>query len=96
MKILAIEVESPDATPEQFGPLLKPEALRVWDLYAAGVIREAYFDAARHVAVLMLECADVDAAQATLASLPLVQAGLIRFELYPLTAYTGFVRLFGE
>jgi hypothetical protein len=95
MKILAIEVEAPDATPEQFGTYLKLEALQVWELYAAGVIREAYFDAARHVAVLMLECADVDAAQAALDSLPLVQAGLIRFELYPLTAYTGFARLFG-
>jgi hypothetical protein len=96
MKILAIEVESPGATPEQFGPHLKPEAARVWDLYAAGVIREAYFDTSRHVAVLMLECVDVDAAQVALDSLPLVRAGLIRFDLYPLTAYTGFSRLFGE
>ena len=95
MKILAIEVESPDATAEQFGPHLRPEARRVWELYAAGVIREAYFDASRHVAVLMLECAHLDAAQSALNSLPLVQAGLIRFELYPLTAYTGFARLFG-
>ena len=43
----------------------------------------------------MLECESLDAAQQALATLPLVQNGLIRFELIPLRPYPGFARLFG-
>jgi len=35
-------------------------------------------------------------AEAALDSLPLVQAGLIRFELIPLSPYPGFARLFAD
>ncbi len=96
MKILAMEIESQDATPDQFGPHLQAEARRVWELYQNGSIRELYFRADRPEAVLMLECADVKEAQQTLESLPLVQAGLITFEVIPLVPYLGFARLFGE
>jgi len=44
--------------------------------------------------VLVLECDDVESAQRILASLPLVEQGLISFELIPLKAYPGFARLF--
>ncbi|MFZ5820574.1 MAG: hypothetical protein ACOYYJ_11815 [Chloroflexota bacterium] len=43
-----------------------------------------------------LECADVEEAKRLLATLPLVQAGLIAFEIIPLIPYPGFERLFGE
>jgi len=43
---------------------------------------------------LVLECADVDEANAVLSTLPLVKAGLITFELIPLGPYPGFARLF--
>jgi len=42
----------------------------------------------------MLEAADAAEAQAVLATLPLVRAGLIAFEVIPLRAYPGFARLF--
>ena len=96
MKILAMEIEVEDVKPEQFGPHLKAEAQRVWELYQSGSIRELYFRADRSEAVLMLECKDVNEAQQILQSLPLVQAGLIAFEIIPLIPYPGFVRLFGE
>ena len=96
MKILAMEIENTDAKPEQYGPHLKAEARRVWELYQSGMIRELYFRADRAEAVLMLECADVKEAQQTLESLPLVQAGLITFDVIPLIPYPGFARLFGE
>lgn len=95
MKILAIEKENPNARPEQFQSHLKPEAARAWELYLAGVLREAYFHAERHEAVLMLECKDLDDARAVLQTLPLVEAGLIDFTLLPLVPYDGFARLFG-
>jgi hypothetical protein len=96
MKILALEVEAEHAQPEQFPPHLKAEARRVWQLYQTGTIREMYFRAEASAAVLILECRDRTEAEQTLASLPLVQAGLIRFEVIPLVPYPGFARLFEE
>ena len=96
MKILAVEQETPGVTAAQFAPHLAAEARRAWDLHQAGVIRELYFRADRHSAVLVLECADVGEAKEVLQSLPLVEAGLITFELLPLVVYPGFARLFAE
>ncbi len=96
MKILAMEIESEGVKAEQFRPHLKAEASRVWELYQSGVIRELYFRADRSEAVLILECADTAEAQQRLESLPLVQAGLITFDVIPLIPYPGFARLFGE
>ncbi len=94
MKILAIEHERPNATAREFQPHVQAEARRVWELYQAAVFREMYFRQDRSEAVLVLECASVDDAQAVLDTLPLVQAGLITFELIPLKPYPGFARLF--
>ncbi len=94
MKILAIENEVPGTGAEAFRPLLKAEAAQVWKLYQAGVIREHYFDRDRHRAVLVLECEDAAQASEGLATLPLVSAGLITFEVIPLAPYAGFARLF--
>lgn len=96
MKILAMEIETEGVQPEQYRPHLKGEARRVWDLYQSGTIRELYFRADRSEAVLILECADVTEAQQTLASLPLVQEGLISFDVIPLIPYPGLARLFAE
>ncbi len=94
MKILAIEEELPGTTDEDFKQLLKAEAVRAWQLYQAGVFRELYFRADQPAAVLMLECSDIEEASAVLSTLPLVEAGLITFDLIPLKAYPGFSRLF--
>ena len=94
MKILAIEHELPGATAESFQQYAKEEARKVWELHQAGQIRELYFRADRHEAVLVLECASTEEAEHALARLPFVQEGLITFELIPLVAYPGFERLF--
>ena len=96
MKILAMEIESEGVTPAQFTPHSKAEAMRVWELYQSGTIRELYFRGDRSEAVLVLECADIDEAREILNSLPLVSARLIRFELIPLVPYPGFARLFEQ
>ncbi len=96
MKFLALERETPGATGDQFKPHLRAEALRAWELHQAGLIRELYFRTDEHTAVLVLECADLDEARRTLDSLPLVQAGLIHFEIMPLVPYSGFARLFAK
>jgi len=95
MKILAIEHDPPNVTDDQFTePLLMAEAQRAWEFHQAGIIRELYFRADRHEAVLVLECADADEARSILDTLPLVREKLIGFELIPLMAYPGFARLF--
>ena len=94
MKILAIETHLPDVDTAAMQPLLKAEAIRAWDLVQAGVIREIYFRADRPSAVLILECANVEEAEQVLATLPLVQARLIAFDIIPLAPYPGFARLF--
>jgi muconolactone delta-isomerase len=94
MKILALEHELPNATAEQFQQYASDEARKVWGLHQAGIIRELYFRADKNEAVLVLECASVIEAQEMLATLPLVNAGLISFEVIPLKAYPGFARLF--
>jgi len=94
MKILAIEKELPNTTPDRFKPHLKAEAARVWELYKSGKVREMYFRGDREEAVLILECEDIVETKMLLESLPLVQAGLIEFEVIPLVPYPGFERLF--
>ena len=97
MRILAIERPVPGVADEQFTPeMAAAEARRAWDLHQAGVIRELYFHANEPTAVLVLECSDLAQADAALASLPMVSAGLIEFEVLPLRAYPGFSRLFGS
>ncbi len=94
MKILALEHELTGATPEEFQQLARAEAARAWELYQQGILRELYFRADRREAVLVLESQDVESARQVLKTLPLVQHGLIAFELIPLVAYPGFERLF--
>lgn len=97
MKILAIEKDIPGVSAEHFtSDLKRAEAARAWTLYQAGALREIYFRQDQPTAVLVLECQDVNEAQRILASLPLVEAGLIAFEVIPLAPYPGFARLFAE
>ncbi len=95
MKILALEKEISGVPAAAFTPArLKQEAARVWELQQSGALREIYFRADRHEAVLILECADAAEAERTLATLPLVAAGLIAFDVIPLVPYPGLARLF--
>jgi len=96
MKILAIEKGNPGVAAEKFKPHLKAEALRVWELYQSGVIRELYFRQDWPGALLILESKDSAEANEALNSLPLVKEGLISFEVIPLISYPGFARLFAR
>ncbi|HVP20430.1 MAG TPA: muconolactone Delta-isomerase family protein [Anaerolineaceae bacterium] len=96
MKILALEKELPDLTPDAFKSFAEEEAREAWALYQTGIIRELYFHADQQSAVLVLECESVEEARSILASLPFVRERLITFEIIPLKAYPGFARLFHE
>ena len=94
MKILALEKELSGGTAEAFLPLLKDEARCIWELHQSGELREIYFDAEKHTAVLVLESPGIDQARRHLSDLPLAAAGLITFEIIPLAPYDGYARLF--
>jgi muconolactone delta-isomerase len=94
MKILAIERELPNASAEAFQHFAEEEALKAWELYQMGLVRELYFRADQSTAVLVLECDSIEHAVKILAELPFTREGLIAFELIPLKAYPGFTRLF--
>lgn len=94
MKILAIEKEITGVKEKDYKPHLKPEAMKAWELYQQGIIRELYFTEPDHSAVLVLECKDADEATKYLTTLPLVKQGLIKFDVLPLIPYPGFARLF--
>jgi len=94
MRIIAIENVIGNPTKEDYAPHLEAETLRVLALQQEDILREIYFKADQLEAVLILECDGVDVARQVLDSLPLVQAGLIDFEIIPLRPYPGYMRLF--
>ena len=94
MKILAIEHEIPGGASEDYQRVAGDEARQVWELVQVEKIREIYFRRDQDRAVILLECRDIEEAQAVLATLPMVKEGLIDFELIPLKPYPGLARLF--
>jgi muconolactone delta-isomerase len=95
MRILALETTVPGVHKEQFSPaLMREEARQAWALQQSGIFREIYFRGDVRLAVLLLESPSVEDARAALATLPLVAAGLIGFDVIPLMPYPGFARLF--
>lgn len=94
MKILALEVENHAAPQKDIQQYLKEEAQTVWRLVQTGKIREIYFQAEGHKAVIMLETATKSEAVEILDQLPLVREDFIQFNVMPLVPYDGFARLF--
>lgn len=94
MRILAIEREltPPDASLP--ADLLRREAAEVWALQKTSIIRDIWFTTQGRNAVVMLECLNATEARRHLATLPLVQAGVIEFTILELCAYDGYERLF--
>lgn len=96
MKIMALEIPVPNVDRAQFGPHIKPEARRVWELIQSGELREIYRRGDGKGHVLMFECASVAEAQTLVDSLPLVREKLIAFDLIPLGPYPGLGTLFAD
>lgn len=94
MRILAIEHELDVPAYANLPEILREEARTVWKLQKDDVIRDIWFTASDHRAILMLECADAAAAREFLEDLPLVRRGYIDFTVLELRSYDGFERLF--
>lgn len=94
MRILAITRREPGATTEQIQALQMPEAKEVWRLMGEDFIREVHFDPTRPAVVLTLEAESAAAAQARLATLPMVAQGLLGFDVLELHPYRQLANLF--
>ena len=92
MKYIAIEIDIEDVDWNNSEAILKEEAKTALKLFEQGLIREMYFDE-ENCAVLILESQSKAEAEKTLLKLPLVKAGMIKFEIRELKPYTGFSRL---
>lgn len=96
MKILALEVENYAVNWQEVDPsLLRAEAKHVYDLQQQNLIRQINFRADTKSAVIEWEAGSVEDVIGYLSKFPLVEAGLIHFDVFPLIPYSGFNRLFG-
>lgn len=96
MQILALSHRSAGTTAGQLAALAQAEAAAAHRLIAAGTIRSVHMCPERPGSMIVLECASVEEARAHLAQLPMVQAGLIAFDLSRMLPYTGYAALFRD
>lgn len=96
MQFLAILKVKPDTTREKLGPLLKPEAAHAWEMTTSGILRSVHYIRGPLGAVLLLETVDEEEAEKHVKHLPMVEHGLLSFEILPLTPFTGFAALFAS
>ena len=84
MKVLAISTNTGDPS-----PYLAEEGAQVDQLVRQGVVERVLLKADWSGAALLLEVRDVDAARATVQSLPIAAHGLTRFDLLPVVDPPG-------
>jgi hypothetical protein len=76
------------------GAQLKSEIDRVREIYASGVVRNIWSRSDAPGACLLLEEADYESAKASVATLPLMQAGMLQVEsCIGLQPYRGFATI---
>jgi hypothetical protein len=94
MQYLVIMRLNPKAGTADLTPLYKPEAAKVWEMFAAGVLRSIHLIKGPAGAVLLFEARDEKEVEGHVAELPLVAAGAVTVEVLPLVPFTGWALLF--
>ncbi len=95
MKVLAVGHPRSGVRWEHIAPYVGEEARTIWERYETDQVREFYLRADHHPGVvLVFECEDMTEAERLVATLPMVEAGLLDFEVIPLRPYMGFIQLF--
>ncbi|WP_290918941.1 hypothetical protein [Halodesulfovibrio sp.] len=96
MKILAIDKVMPDATPDKVKETFMDEVNYTVKMYLADVVREMYFRQDRSGTILMLEAPSLEEARGLINKMPMVQAGLIDYELIPVGPFVPLALLLDE
>lgn len=84
MQILAIDKIQEGVTPAMMQLHLPQELAATIKLYLQEKIRTFYFRKDRVGVVFIMECENIEEAKDTLATLPMVQEGLLDFDLIPI------------
>jgi hypothetical protein len=95
MEILAIIDVAQDADMEAIRAELPNELKGSWDLFANGVLREAYLTEKPTRVVFVLEAHDRAAAEAHLRTLPLVASGAMQVRTMELRPFTNWSKMLG-
>jgi len=82
MKVFAIASPTPAFTPETLKPHMKTEVPATLQHYLDGKIEQFWFQEGKGP-IFLLNVGSVEEAQAELATLPLVKAGLMTYQLLP-------------
>ncbi|HLH96335.1 MAG TPA: dimeric alpha+beta barrel [Xanthobacteraceae bacterium] len=96
MKILALIGIARGASIETIRAEMANELKGSWQLFAAGVLREAYATAEPSRVIFVLEADDTAQAHEHLRKLPLVAAGLLSVELVQLRPFVNWSKLFSS
>jgi hypothetical protein len=96
MQFLILARIAPGISTEQVLPYVRAEAEAIWQRYAAEIVRSFYYIADMSGAVLLCEASDLQAMRAIASEFPMAKAGVLAFEILPLTSYTGLETLFAQ
>ncbi len=94
MKILALLTMADGADPAAFGSHLIAEEQVLWAAYRSGLLREWYFQRDPLSVTLIYEAAALTEVKDHVASLPMVQAGLLNSHFIILGPWTPLEVLF--
>lgn len=90
---MAVVTRRQEFSPEDFAAVADIEAKRGVELYAEGIFRQIWARDDGRGAIIAIEAADRAAAEAAIASLPMVQRDMLSVELHGLKAYRGFTAM---
>jgi hypothetical protein len=96
MKFLAMSRRCIGATDEMVAAHAVTEALQAFKLMRANVFEQMYFSTDWKGAVLIVHADSREAAEGVLRTLPLVEHGVIKFDIYRLDNYDHYSRLFKD
>lgn len=89
MKIFVVATRTGKA--DDVAPLLAAEAKKALQFVAADFFREIYSRTDGNGAILVIEADSLEAAQQRCRELPLVAAGLLDLDFYPVAPYRAIV-----
>lgn len=96
MQFLMIATIPPDAPKKDVIQQIRQEALAAWRLWESEIVRSVYYKADMSGAVMIMEAENIDEINKALDTLPMVHQGLLKTEIIPLKAYTGWGKLFAK
>ena len=96
MQFLVIARIAEGTEPDKVLPYVKPEAEKVWEYYAADVVRSIHYIADMSGAVLMLEADNLEAVTEIVGKFPMAENNVLDFQILPLKPYTGLEALFAQ